>query len=525
MSALIIALSCLSCVIGEINKGKDFFYTGYGIVSPSDRMVYLSQIEQARQGHFLFKNLYTSESQTGLIFSPLFLVIGIFSKLTLISPLLSYYIFRSIFAFFLLWFIYFFISKVFMETRWRYFVFIIACFIPGLSIFSLRNLGTDEIILSHVGVDLVIPEATFFMSIFHSPLFVLSQILVLFVFWWIVEHFAKATFYETIALSSIIVLLGILHPYDLFIIFPVAGIWLILDFIKRKKIYLGNLFKYAILLFGAAITLMYFFWLSKTEPAFAVWADQNITLSQPIWLYILGYGLLFPFYIFGIIEAVKSKKRWLSFLAIWSIIAILLIYFPVQFQRRLINCAYLAISIVAVFGFKNIISFASSWKMRYKVICRFILMTFVAIFFATNFFFVIYDACVSTFKVYPYYFSMDYKNRLDWLKEHADEKDIVLSSSNNGIFIPAFAGRIVFLGHGHQTGDWTTKKAFVEGYFFKSNKGDEEKQAWLYKESIDYLFFSKQEDDLGDFNPWEKNYLEPVSSGNEATIFKVILPQ
>jgi len=97
-----------------------------------------------------------------------------------------------------------------------------------------------------------------------------------------------------------------------------------------------------------------------------------------------------------------------------------------------------------------------------------------------------------------------------------------LSSPVIGNILPSVTGNIVYIGHGHQTIDWQTKKIKVEDWFFAGNTQDPEKKAWLNRENIAYIFFSSLEDDFGDFSPQEKDYLKKVYANSEAAIFKVV---
>jgi len=119
------------------------------------------------------------------------------------------------------------------------------------------------------------------------------------------------------------------------------------------------------------------------------------------------------------------------------------------------------------------------------------------------------------------YIAKDESSAVRWLKENLSENDLVLSSSMTGNIIPAYSGRKVFIGHGHQTSEWPDKLVYVSHFFFFTNGADSQKQAWLKKEGVDYLFFGPTEKSLGQFRPKEKPYLRMIFEQGETAIFKV----
>jgi len=121
----------------------------------------------------------------------------------------------------------------------------------------------------------------------------------------------------------------------------------------------------------------------------------------------------------------------------------------------------------------------------------------------------------------PYYISRESYEAMLWIKNNLSRDQVILAEPVDGNIIPAITANVVYLGHGHQTADWTTKFYKVKKWFFASNRKDQEKKDWLERESINYMFFSQREDNLGSFNPQEKVYLEKVYDNNSVSIYRV----
>ncbi|HLD27919.1 MAG TPA: hypothetical protein VJB39_03640, partial [Patescibacteria group bacterium] len=139
---------------------------------------------------------------------------------------------------------------------------------------------------------------------------------------------------------------------------------------------------------------------------------------------------------------------------------------------------------------------------------------------SSTLFFIGTELVLVAWRRYPIYIPKSYALAFDWLKANLTNQEPILSSAQTGNIIPAFTGRLVYLGHGHQTADWQQKKPLVDN-FFKDNVHDEAKRAWLVEQNIAYLFYGSFEESLGDFNPRGKDYLIPLFQADNVTIYKV----
>ena len=232
---LTLLISSIPLVFGLLSSNSELFYTGSGFVGGADKMVYFSQIEDARQGSFLLKNLYTSELQNTGLFSPLWFSLGFIAKLTGLPTIIIFHLARLVFGFILLFLLYLLLSKIFIKVKWRKIGFLILCFGSGLGIFTISSNWHYSYLYEHVGTDLWASEANTFLTISHSPLFILSQILILIIFWWTIERLVKSKLLEVIIMGLLVLLLGLIHPYDLFIIFSVIGTWFIIKSLKLNN--------------------------------------------------------------------------------------------------------------------------------------------------------------------------------------------------------------------------------------------------------------------------------------------------
>lgn len=516
-------LNNLSFATAMVVEGSDYF-TGTNYYAGADKTIYLSQIEQARQGHFLFKNLYTSEEQQGLIFSPVWLVLGIIGRLTNISNILILEFSRIILSVLFLVFIYKFICNCFSGIKPRLISLLMLCFSSGLGVFTYKAIKTDTEIFNNFGTDLWLSEGNTFLTLRHSTMFILSQILIIFIFWWIIERLKKAKWPEVLLVGLSACLLGIFHPYDIVIIGAVIVVWFLTEAIKNRNWPWQEFLKGALVGIMALLPFVYFYWLREVEPAFAGWAEQNITTSPGIYNYLVGYGLVFFLFLFGIYSCIKSENRFLRFVGVWAIVQWFLLFIPLPVQRRFANILHVSMVIIATVGLFNILKYL---KLKFKHFYQsyIVRLLLVPIFFilicSTTFLNIWQETYGFTEKRPPSFISAKSYEAVKWLKNVNSRNEIILSENRMGNIIPSITGGLVYIGHGHQTVNWTDKLLETEEWFFKNNKFDVQKEEWLKSENIDYLFWSEQEKDLGDFEPEQKKYLEKVFKNSEVKIFKI----
>src|SRR3989339_306291 len=518
---LILLLTCLPPLTGLLSAPAGYSYTNVGFLAGADKMVYLSQIEEASQGRLLFKNLYTAEPQAAQIFSPLWLAMGWLSLAASLSPLIIFHLFRVILGFIFLWLLYLFLARIFSKIIWRKTALLVLGLGSGLGVFTISGNWSADYLYEHLGTDLWVSEGNTFLTLYHSPLFILSQILLLLIFWWLIERLPKARLAEAAGVGWLILFLGIIHPYDLFTVLGVTVGWFAAKCLRAKKFFKKIFFKLAIIGLIGSLSAVYFYWLKLANPVFAGWLSQNVTLSPKLANYLIVYGLIFVFYLLGLYRALKSKNKYLFFLGVWSVVGWFLLFMPLQFQRRLANGLHLPLAIIAVVGLVVALNYFRKKKIFTNHFLRSITAQGLALLLVSStLFFIGTELVLVAWRRYPIYIPKSYALAFDWLKANLTNQEPILSSAQTGNIIPAFTGRLVYLGHGHQTADWQQKKPLVDN-FFKDNVHDEAKRAWLVEQNIAYLFYGSFEESLGDFNPRGKDYLMPLFQADNVTIYKV----
>ncbi len=517
---LISFLPFLYATVLAKNSGR--FYSGFLVINGYDTMVYLSQIEEASQGKFLTSNLFTSEQPALKYFSPLWLALGQFSKLTNISPLATFQLSRLVFGFIFFWGLYLFLSRFIKPVKWRFLAWLILIFGSGLGLATLsRNVFLDFNSQYYLGIDLTVPEANIFNSLFHSPLFILSQICLLLIFWWLIERLICSGWPETIASGLLILLLGLIHPFDLLTVVAVSGFYFLIEFLNKRGVKFKQWLKLGALFCFSLMPLAYFYYLKISSPIFLSWHQQNICLSYGIYNYLIGYGLIFIGFLIGVYPALKSFNKYWRWLAVWAIVGWLLVYWPFQYQRRMLNGLHLPMSLVAILGLMIAWQFLGRKIKISPLVKKTILALFLTAIFSTNVFLAALELVNLNFSGERYFMKPEARQAFKWLKSQTDFKDNILSASPSGALIAAYSGRHIYLGHSIQTVNFDNKAEMVK-WFYGINNDDKLKASWLTQEGITYVFYSQAERSLGHFDPFKKPYLKAVWQKGESAIFKVL---
>jgi len=114
-SAAIILLANIPYIFGYAIAPQNKMFMG-DARSFIDTNTYLAWMNQAADGHILFKNIYTTEPHSRMLFHPLFLLLGNLSRATGFSVITIHSMARIVFGFILLVFGYIFIS-LFIEKE------------------------------------------------------------------------------------------------------------------------------------------------------------------------------------------------------------------------------------------------------------------------------------------------------------------------------------------------------------------------------------------------------------------------
>jgi hypothetical protein len=330
---------------------QDGVYGGL-LYNPDDQNVHLAWARQARDGHYFFRDLFTTESLSNgerPLFTNLYCVaIGLISRLTTLPLIVVYHLLRVGFAVFLLWAFYNLCATWTADTRVRRLALAIAAFSSGMG--YLRPLAPNFDFIDRPDSSVMMPEAWTFHSVFIYSLFAVSLCLLCLVFWQ--TRRAQETGNKKHLVYAVIssFLLTNFHTYDAVPLGVVLLLWTIysgFEFDRSVKLRFAPFFAGL----GILPPLFYQFFVFRNSTEFQVKALTE-THSLPIVYLIASYGLLFALAMWGIYHASKRPElrrgNWLPM--VWMVVVFACIYLPVSFARKMTEGLHLPMSFLAAVG-------------------------------------------------------------------------------------------------------------------------------------------------------------------------------
>ncbi|MFA5413223.1 MAG: hypothetical protein WC348_01645 [Patescibacteria group bacterium] len=525
LGALIIIITFLPNMVGIFAAPRDTIFWGLQTTNSRDTPVYYSWIEQAKDGHLLFKNLYTSETEPRFIFDPFWLGVGLFAKMFSLSGFAAYQLARVFLIPVFLAIAYIFISYFFKETKTRKFCFILLIFSSGISglLWPLVEIGASN--FWPPPLDLWSIESSTFYTLYHSPHFIASLFCTILIFLLTLRSFEKKSYLLSFLAGLVALFLFFFHPYHVPTIFGVIGLYIIIQSIKKSSIRWDLIKHYIILIAVSSPAIVYHLWTLNVFWTRQQFALQNNLPTPPFYNFLLSYGFLFIFGILGFFVLLLKKEKLDKefFLLTWFPTQIILPFLPfLNFQRKMIEGLHFVMVLMAIMGLYFLKNFLERKKLisfsHPKILLSIILLL------SSLFFFSSYYILVRDIKLYLDHDSFIFlkKEMVDamvWLKNNTPQESVIFSSYDSGNVIPAFGVKPVFLGSNGNTALSGKKTEQVELFFQKY--GDRTRAAFLKINKIDYLFYGPTEQKMSNFNPDRDSYLENVYQNEEISIYKV----
>jgi len=521
VAVIVMVLMAAPYIYGAVTAPEQMVYTGIHHLTPGDTNVFLSMIEQVKQGENIFINLYTSESQERLFINPLWLSVGWFAKLTGTSNLLTLHIVRSFWIVVFMFVVYLFLAYVLKKQRWRKLVLLLVVFSSGLGVFFNPFLFDINNITEHP-TDIWVAESITFLTLYHSPHLTASLTLIVLTFLLMLMAFRTNKVRYSVGAGIACLFLLWFHPFNGPTVYFTLFTFLVIVFLQNRKI-IWSYIRHCVIMGVIPIpAVAYLYWLNQTDWVIRNWAAQNILMSPSVWMFLIGYGFLVPLAVFGSVRVTKHPSFEKLFIIAWALSSSLLIYFPISFQRRMSEGLHIPLAILT--GVAVIYLLKRYQKKDGSLGTKaFVILILLAVFLPlTNIQIVGQDFHLySSKKELPYYLHQDEVEAMHWLREAATEREVIFSSYYTGNFIPAYSGRIVWIGHGPQTINLIEKRETTD-WFWLDDSEDSQKKTFLHDENIRFVYYGQKEKELGTYDPATKKYLSEVFQNGQVAIYSVL---
>jgi hypothetical protein len=492
-AAVVMLITTLPYLAAWFNAGPDHVFSGF-LVGNEDGNSYLGKMRLGARGEWSFTIFYTSEvhPEQPLTFLPYIVagqIVGVFfgGHDPLLTPALivMFHLMRIAFGLLMIVVTHRFIAYFVRRAGLRWLALVLATLGGGF--------GWLLFIVSETPPEWLIPEAFAFQILFGLPHLALARSLLLTGLLLIFSTLRSDTTQNNLTLRDVRVCLlagacfigvGLCVPFYLAILYCILGIWGLTAWIMRglrwRTFPLGLFWR---CLIAGGVTLPFFIYYALAfyvlNPVFTQWSAQNILRSPLPHHYLLAY---FPIAALALIGGRRAWRRAdismpHALLIGWVIVAPILVYLPINVQRRMSEAVIVPLAVLAVWGVQRVVALQrkrrNGRRMRRHQLRRWY-AALIGVCLISNLLLYV-GACVAAgFNEFrPVFIPTPEARLLRWLDAHTSPTDVVLASSGTrgrypgfiGNFIPAYTDARSFIGHGPETLFYTSKRDDVVRFY------------------------------------------------------------
>lgn len=535
---LIIVLTTLPYVLGYLKQDGQWQFSGF-LFGVEDGNSYVGKMRLGARGLLDFYLFYTPEAHASapLVFLPYIIpgwIVGRFindHSAALVPALtLSYHLMQIIFNLLLIVVLYRFIAVFIKRPQTRFLALVLATLGGGLG-WMLMLLGQSSW-LGSPPAEFFIPEGFSWLILLGLPHLALARAALLGGFLLLFKAFSQTSKASTNIESDSLhrlrgraregvkplstqhsvryavfaalcwLVVGLAVPFYLPIIYVILATWGLILWIAQRRFPLELLISGGI---AAGITLplfAYFTYAFSTNPIFAIWSSQNILQSPHPLHYVAAYGLLVACTLIAVRwlwrKTQHSALRTQHFaLLLWPVVVPILVYLPLNIQRRMAEAVIVPLAILATVGLR-FLARKPRWKRLYRpaviALCLSSVLFLVGITFG------------ALGQSRPIFRPTAELAALDWLNTHASADSVILTAFDTGKLspttnidtgnlVPAYTNLRPYVGHGPETAHATDKDAATRR-FFADQMTAEERRALYSSVNIRYIFYGPLEQTL-----------------------------
>jgi hypothetical protein len=501
--ALIVMALTTAPYLAAASHNSEAWSFGGSLVGVDDGNAYIAKMMRGATGSWLYTIPYTSEPQSGVFLHIFYLLLGHLAGPHHTALVITFHIARIICGFALLLCSYYFLAEFLPEMRQRRLGLLLVALGGGLG--WLITLLSPKALFNSLPVDFISPEAFSFLILFGLPHLAAARSLML---------LGLVAFLRGHGLRAGLALVGVglFQPLAVGVAWAVVGTFLLLSAWRQR---LGpewrrDLRSAVVLGVLSAPLLLYTVSIMTTNPLLAKWNSQSPLPSPNPVHYVLAYGVWLALAAAGWAVLRRTSPRQALFAAGWILILPVLLYLPINPQRRLAEGVQLPLAALAVTGLTMALRRWQKWLTPVALLLT--LPTAVLLWLGA--------LAVAQAPSEPIFHPTDELAAFAWLAEHGHTGEVALSAQSTGNALPAYTPLVPFIGHGPETLDLERKAALVAA-FYQGATHSVERRALLGGERIRYVIFGPHERALGDFDPALVPYLTQRFAQGEYAVYEV----
>lgn len=498
LGVLFVILITFPYVFGFFSGGKDYFFSGF-LINPIDGYSYLAKMYQGWKGDILFNLPYTLEPGEPVFLFSYYLFLGHLSRILGISLTAVFHISRLFNALLLFIASYrFLVKNCDLPDKWLRLAFTALIFGAGL--------GWVSTLFGKITSDFWVTESFVFLSSFTNPHFPLGLALFLYL---LLKHDQDKSLKFIVIQSLAALCLSIVMPFGFIILMGIIlFVWLI-NIYQSQKFYLPVGYISYVL---GALFMIYQFIIVNTHPVLSKWNQQNITSSPDLLDFVISFSPMLLFSIWGLITLIRSGcPGRTQYIVVWFIMGLVLIYSPINLQRRFMFGFFVPVVILAFYGLYDIYQRIKSKWLVFGVVASSI---------PTNLILIVAGIAGILSHNGMIFLTRNERDGLKWIEENTETKSRIFASPESGMFIPSYTGRRVVYGHPFETPDANFERLGVEKMYTGVYSSQEEIK-YFQDKGIEYIFWGPRERKLGDISV--RNFGEIVFESGDVQIIDIRL--
>lgn len=464
-AALILVVTTLPYLLGAARQTPDWRFSGF-VFGAEDGSSYLGKMRQGARGEWAFSIFYTPERHepVSLVFLPYvaagWLIGGLIPHTDPTHTdalIVGFHAFRLIASVALLIVLWRFLGRFTRAARPRLTAFVLA-FVGGGFGWALVISGQDNW-LGSLPPEFYIPEGFGFLVVLGLPHVALARAALLGGLLCLLPTPKSGEDFRvrpSVMAGALWIVVALCVPFYLAVIYAVLAAWIALAWLKLRQFPRTLFIRLAL---AGAITLPLFAYYSlafATNAAFALWSAQNLLPSPHPLQYGVAYGTLALLAVLGAFTGWRRSRRrgglpYLLLIA-WVLIVPVLVYLPINVQRRTAEAVIVPLALLAAFGLERI---GRTW------------LSIAVVFILSLSTFLIFGGSLLAANAprMPIFVPSDTADAIIWLNLNGEQDAVVLSLIDTGNLIPVYSGLRSYVGHGPETLDYDAKADRAEAFF------------------------------------------------------------
>lgn len=523
---LLLVVVFVPYLAGYLNAPPGGAFTGNALYTTRvDYNSHLAKMQLGQRGEWLYHLLFTPEDHPPELIQTFYVALGHLARLTSLSIVLVYQLARAACTVVMLLAIWQFVVHFLPDDRSRWPAFLLAVVVGGLGwmlYFIAPQFTRQEI----APIEFWLLDAYTFLAALTFPHFS-GSVAALVAFMLVLDRWLHAPYWRAIGLMSILALvLGWLQPFDMLLtglVTAIAALWAV----RQRRLMITHLLMLTPVALVHLLVAGYHFLALTSSPVWEGFNTQNVTLTPPLLYLLFGYFWLLVPAMIGLRRAWQERQLSLLLPVVWIGMTAVLIYVPLQMQRRFLLGVQVPLAVVAAVGIGEMRHWwlgrgrSARWWQRLILLALLLAMISHVLLLALT----LMEARPTARP--DLFLTADELAAYDWLRAQPEEMVVFTAFASGGKLV-GFTGRRTYLGHWMESLNYQERSAQVEAFFIQGEMTDEERHTLLIDIQADYVWIDPAARRLAGPRgiPWSPDsgidFLIPVFESGQVTVYEVL---